>query len=36
MTMIAKIGSYPISFGPSDTELGGQALEAVVVEGNEV
>ncbi len=36
MTMIAKIGSYPISFGPSDTELGRQALEAVVVEGNEV
>ncbi len=36
MTMLAKIGSHPISFGPSDTELGGQALEAVIVEGNEV
>jgi methanogenesis imperfect marker protein 11 len=36
MTMLANIGSYPISFGPSDTELGGQALEAVIVQGNEV
>ena len=36
MTMTAKIGSYPIRFGPSDTELGGQALEAVIVNGNEV
>lgn len=36
MTMIAKIGSFPIHFGPSDTELGGQALEAVIVSGSEV
>ena len=36
MTMLANIGSYPIRFGPSDTELGGQALEAVLVRGNEV
>ncbi len=36
MTMLAKIGSYPIHFGPSDTELGGQALEAIVVKGDEV
>ena len=36
MTMTAKIGSYPIRFGPSDTELGGQALEAVIVNDDEV
>jgi len=36
MTMKARLGSYPIKFGPSDTELGGQALEAVIVKGNEV
>ncbi|HJJ36528.1 MAG TPA: tRNA(Ile2) 2-agmatinylcytidine synthetase [Methanocorpusculum sp.] len=36
MTMTAKLGSYPIKFGASDTELGGQALEAVEVCGNEV
>lgn len=36
MTMTAKLGSYPIKFGPSDTELGGQALESVVVKGDEV
>jgi methanogenesis imperfect marker protein 11 len=36
MTMTAKIGSYPVRFGPSDIELGGQALEAVIVGNNEV
>lgn len=36
MTMTAKLGSYPIKFGAADTELGGQALEAVEVKGNEV
>ena len=36
MTMLARLGSYPIRFGPSDTELGGQALEAVIVNGDEV
>lgn len=36
MRMRARLGSYPIKFGPSDTELGGQALEAVVVKGDEV
>ncbi|HJJ95511.1 MAG TPA: tRNA(Ile2) 2-agmatinylcytidine synthetase [Methanocorpusculum sp.] len=36
MTMTAKLGTHPIKFGPSDTELGGQALEAVVVKENEV
>lgn len=34
MTMTAKIGSSSIRFGPSDTELGGQALGAV--SGSEV
>ncbi len=36
MTMTAKLGIYPIRFGPSDTELGGQALEGVVLHGDEV
>ena len=36
MMMVAKIGSYPIHFGPSDTELGGQALEAVIIKDEEV
>ncbi|MDR0439188.1 MAG: tRNA(Ile2) 2-agmatinylcytidine synthetase [Methanocalculaceae archaeon] len=36
MTMTAKIGSYPVHFGPSDIELGGQALEAVIINGSEV
>lgn len=36
MTMTARLGSFPIKFGPSDTELGGQALEAVILKGDEV
>lgn len=36
MTMTAKLGCYPIKFGAAATELGGQALEAVTVQGNEV
>ncbi|HJK02557.1 MAG TPA: tRNA(Ile2) 2-agmatinylcytidine synthetase [Methanocorpusculum sp.] len=36
MIMTAKIGQHPIQFGPSDTEIGGQALEAILVNGNEV
>ena len=36
MTMTAKLGCYPIRFGPAATELGGQALEAVIVNGDEV
>ena len=36
MTMTAKLGCYPIRFGPAATELGGQALEAVIVKGDEV
>jgi len=36
MTMTAKLGCHPIRFGPAATELGGQALEAVIVHGNEV
>jgi tRNA(Ile2) C34 agmatinyltransferase TiaS len=36
MTLTAKIGSYAIWFGPMDTELGGQVLEAIAVNGNEV
>ena len=36
MTMRAKLGCYPIQFGPEAAELGGQALEGVVVKGDEV
>ena len=36
MTMTAKLGCYQIRFGPAATELGGQALEAVIVNGDEV
>ncbi|HJJ27935.1 MAG TPA: tRNA(Ile2) 2-agmatinylcytidine synthetase [Methanocorpusculum sp.] len=36
MRMRARLGSFPVKFGPADTELGGQALEAVVVKGDEV
>ncbi|HJJ42075.1 MAG TPA: tRNA(Ile2) 2-agmatinylcytidine synthetase [Methanocorpusculum sp.] len=36
ITITAKIGSYPIKFGASDTELGGQALESVIVKDSEV
>ncbi len=36
MTMQATLGNHPIRFGASDTELGGQALEAVEVRGAEV
>jgi methanogenesis imperfect marker protein 11 len=36
MTMRAKLGEYKANFGPSDTEFGGQALEAVLVDGDMV
>ena len=36
MTMTAKLGCHPVRFGPAATELGGQALEAVIVKDNEV
>ena len=36
MIMRAKLGEFPIKFGPADQEYGGQGLEAVLVEGNTV
>jgi len=36
MVMRARIGIYPIRFGAADSELGGQALEGVEIEGDEV
>lgn len=34
--LIAKIGEVPVSFGPSSKELGGQAIEAVEINGDKV
>ncbi|MEN6610375.1 MAG: tRNA(Ile2) 2-agmatinylcytidine synthetase [Methanoregulaceae archaeon] len=36
MTMQARLGSYPASFGAASEEIGGQALEGVEVSGDEV
>ncbi|MBN1194639.1 MAG: DUF1743 domain-containing protein [Methanomicrobiaceae archaeon] len=36
MAMSARIGSYPVNFGAADREIGGQALEGVEVDGDEV
>lgn len=36
MTMTARLGRYPIRFGPSAKKLGGELLECVVVKSNEV
>jgi len=36
MVIDAKLGTYPINFGAAAGDIGGQALEAVEVAGNEV
>jgi methanogenesis imperfect marker protein 11 len=36
MTLLAKLGRFPINFGAAAQDIGGQALEAVEVSGNEV
>jgi len=36
MVINAKLGSYPINIGAAAGDIGGQALESVEVEGNEV
>jgi len=36
MTIRAKIGNYPANFGPASGAIGGQALEGVEVQGEEV
>jgi methanogenesis imperfect marker protein 11 len=36
MTMRCRLGRSPIKFGPTDVEYGGQGLEAVVVDGENV
>jgi methanogenesis imperfect marker protein 11 len=36
MTLQAKLGRYPVSFGAAADDIGGQALEAVEVSGDEV
>jgi methanogenesis imperfect marker protein 11 len=36
MTMRCRLGRSPIKFGPTDVEYGGQGLEAIVVEGDNV
>ncbi|MHC1626769.1 MAG: tRNA(Ile2) 2-agmatinylcytidine synthetase [Methanoculleaceae archaeon] len=36
MTMLARTGHYPVKFGASDREIGGQALEGVEVDGRNV
>ena len=36
MIMRARLGESPIKFGPTDVEYGGQGLEAVIVDGDNV
>jgi len=36
LTMRTKLGSYPVRFGAADMDIGGQALEGVEVDGEEV
>ncbi len=36
MTIQARLGRYPVNFGPAADTIGGQALEAVEVNGDEV
>lgn len=36
MTMLASLGTSPAQFGAADREIGGQALEGVEVQGDEV
>ncbi len=36
MSMKARIGSFPVSFGAASRDIGGQALEGVEVRGDEV
>ena len=36
MTLHAKLGRFPVNFGAAAHDIGGQALEAVEVSGNEV
>ena len=36
MTMLARLGASPARFGAADKEIGGQALEGVEVDGDEV
>ncbi|MDI6875891.1 MAG: tRNA(Ile2) 2-agmatinylcytidine synthetase [Methanomicrobiales archaeon] len=36
MTVLARLGHHPVRFGAADRELGGQALEGVEVNGDEV
>ncbi len=36
LTMIANLGEYTAKFGPAEHEIGGQALESVIVTGDEV
>ncbi len=36
MTMLANLGRSPVNFGAADREIGGQALEGVEVQGDEV
>jgi methanogenesis imperfect marker protein 11 len=36
MTILARLGTYPVNFGAAAGEIGGQALESVEVAGNEV
>lgn len=36
MVLLARIGEFPVRFGPAAEEVGGQALESVVIAGDEV
>ena len=36
MSILARLGREPVNFGAADKEIGGQALEGVWVEGEEV
>lgn len=36
MTMTARLGRFPVSFGAASKEIGGQALEGVEISGDEV
>jgi hypothetical protein len=36
MTIHARLGKYPVNFGSAAGDIGGQALEAVEVSGDEV
>jgi methanogenesis imperfect marker protein 11 len=36
MVLLARIGEFPVRFGPAAEDVGGQALEAVAIAGDEV